>query len=93
MCKKKAIGDRTIKAVALYKEIQDMRSRHVDLRLEDTEFTDKYNDLFCSITDDIEALDVQVQTLLAQSFLRDIEALIESPESDNLTPEQFSALL
>ena len=93
MCKKSPISRRTIIAVALYKEIQDLRSRCVDLTLEDTEFSDKYNDLCISIKDDVESLDNQVQTLLGQSFLKDIETLVCQPEADDLTPEQFSALL
>lgn len=94
MCKQsKAISSRTLKVVALYKEVQDMRTRNVDLTQSDTGFSDEYKDLCDSIADDIESLDIQVQTLLGQSFLRDIEILINQPESDDLSPEQFAALL
>ena len=89
----KPISKRTILAIALYKEIQDVRTRFYGLQESDTQFSDDYTDLGEQIKSDIESLDIQIQTLMGQSFLRDIELLLADPDCDGLTPDEFSALV
>ena len=94
MCKQnKAISSRTIKDVELYKAIQELRIRLVSFCEEDLGFYDEYDELLDSLHTQINGIDTDTETILAQSFLKDIEDMIESPESDHLSPEQFAALL
>ena len=90
---RKSISLRTHKAIELFKEIQDIRRRFCQLTEADQDFAGEYQDLIDTCFSEIECMDNDICTILAQSFLKDLKDLISLPITDSLTSEEFSALL